>query len=63
MKTPIQTRDAPRERRDWKLRIAQGLHECDYDSEMVQELMKLLDWLMELPDALQRNFERRLGSF
>jgi hypothetical protein len=59
----IQTRDDPAERRDWKLRIAQGLHECGVRPEDVQELMKLVDWLMELPTVLQRDFKRRLHNY
>ena len=56
----IQTRETPGERRDWKLRIAQGLHECGFADEDVQELLKLVDWLMELSKPLEDDFERRL---
>jgi len=59
----LQTRQNPRERRDWKFRIACGLHECGFSPGDTQQLMKLVDWLMELPAALQRNLDQRLHQF
>jgi hypothetical protein len=59
----LQTRHDPGERRAWKLRIARGLHECGFRPEDVWQLLKLIDWLMELPEALQRNFKRQLHEY
>jgi len=56
----LQTRHNPRQRRDWKFRIACGLHECGFSEQDTQELLKLVDWLMELPKRLQRDLNRRL---
>ena len=56
----METRRNPGDRRDWKLRIARGLHECGFSPEDVQQLLKLIDWLMELPEALQQDFQQEL---
>jgi hypothetical protein len=59
----LATRGDPGERRDWKLRIACGLHECGFGPEEIQELLKLVDWLMELPTALQRDYAKQLYEY
>jgi hypothetical protein len=59
----LETRGDPGERRDWKVRIACGLHECGFVPEEIQQLVKLVDWLMELPVRLQRNFEQITHEF
>jgi hypothetical protein len=59
----LETRGDPGECRDWKVRIACGLHECGFGPEETQELLKLVDWLMELPTALQRDYAKQLYEY
>jgi hypothetical protein len=59
----LETRDDPRDRRAWKFRIARGLHECGFADEDVGKLLKLVDWLMELPRALERDYRRELHEY
>ena len=59
----LATRDEPRDRKDWRLRIARGLHECGLLEEDVRQLMLLVDWLMELPEGLDREYEQQLREF
>ncbi len=59
----LQTRRSPGDRRAWKFRIARGLHECGFSPDDTQELLKLVDWLMALPDALQRDFREQLHAY
>jgi hypothetical protein len=59
----LETRGNPGERRDWKLRIACGLHECGFGPEDTRELLKLVDWLMELPAGLQRDFAQKIDEY
>jgi hypothetical protein len=59
----LETRGDPGERRDWKLRIACGLHECGFGPDETQKLLKLVDWLMELPMGLQRHFLHQLHEY
>jgi hypothetical protein len=59
----LETRDRPDDRRAWKFRIARGLHECGFGAEDVGQLIKVVDWLMELPEALERGFRRELHEY
>ncbi len=59
----LETRDDPNDRRLWKFRIARGLHECGFGAEDVGQLMKLVDWLMELPQVLERDYRRELHEY
>jgi hypothetical protein len=59
----LETRVRPRDRRAWKFRISRGLHECGFAAEDVGKLMKLVDWLMELPEALQRDYQREVNEY
>ncbi len=59
----LQTQDDPQNRRTWKFRIARGLHECGFPAEDVQQLMKLIDWLMELPETLENDFQQELDAY
>jgi hypothetical protein len=59
----LQTRRNPRERRSWKVRIARGLHECGFGPEDTQQLLKLVDWLLELPAGLQLEFEQQMHDY
>ena len=59
----LDTRGDPGELRDWKFRIASELHECDFSPEDTQELLKLVDWLMQLPAVLQADFRQQLHRY
>jgi hypothetical protein len=59
----LETRADPNDRRSWKFRIARGLHECGFGDADVNELMKLVDWLMELPAVLQEDFWQKLDEY
>jgi hypothetical protein len=59
----LQTRDNLGARRDWKVRIACGLRECGFGLEDREQLLKLIDWLMELPTRLRRDFQRQLDEY
>ncbi|HKI33998.1 MAG TPA: hypothetical protein VKA46_19250 [Gemmataceae bacterium] len=59
----LETRDNPNDRRAWKVRIARGLSEQGFPTEEVQRLTKMIDWLMELPTALERDFWRELHEY
>jgi hypothetical protein len=59
----LETRGDPGARRDWKLRIARGLHECGFSPEETRKLLKLVDWLMALPMALEQHFLLQLHEY
>lgn len=49
------SRDA-RERSLWKFRLVKLLYERGYRREVVLELFRVIDWMMRLPDELERRF-------
>jgi hypothetical protein len=55
-------RDAP-ERQTWKLRLVRGLYEGGFSADDVRKLFRLIDWLMELPPALDRQFWKDFDDF
>jgi hypothetical protein len=54
----LETRNDPQERRAWKFRLVRGLYERGLSKENVRQLLRVIDWLMELPPRLQRRYEQ-----
>jgi len=52
----LETRQDPAARHLWKLRLVRGLYERGFDADDVRELFRLIDWMMELPPALDDLF-------
>ena len=52
----LETRRDPQLRRTWKFRLVRGLYERGFRAEDVRQLFRLIDWLMELPPALDDLF-------
>jgi hypothetical protein len=57
------TRDAPEDRRAAKVRLVKGLYDRGWSAADVRQLFRLIDWLMELPKALQEGFRQDLYVF
>ncbi|WP_022947234.1 RpnC/YadD family protein [Methylohalobius crimeensis] len=49
------SRDAD-ERGDWKFRLVRLLYERGYERALILELFRLIDWMIRLPDGLERQF-------
>jgi hypothetical protein len=47
-----QTHGDPASRHGWKVRLVRGLYERGFSAQDVRELFRIIDWLMELPPAL-----------
>ncbi len=43
--------------------MVRGLYDRGYDREDIIKLFRLLDWMMSLPEQLQRRFEVKLTSY
>jgi hypothetical protein len=52
----LETRQHPVERHGWKLRLAKGLYDRGMSASDVRQLFRFIDWIMELPKGLQRDF-------
>jgi len=51
-----ETRNNYEERRKWKFNIAKGLYECGYQKEDIIRIFKFIDYLMFLPEDLEKSF-------
>jgi hypothetical protein len=51
-----ETQRDPAGRYGWKVRLVRGLYERGFSANDVRELFRLIDWLMELPLALENVF-------
>ena len=49
----LETRQDPEQRQTWKFRLFRHLHERGFTAEDVRQLFRIIDWLMELPPALE----------
>ncbi len=59
----LQTRNNPADRHVWKLRLVRGLYERGFSAQDVRELFRLIDWMMELPQALKTVFWQDVETF
>ncbi len=50
------------DRHAWKLRLVRGLYERGFGANDVRELFRLIDWLMELPPALESVLRNELDE-
>jgi hypothetical protein len=59
----LETRQNPGERRAWKMRLVQGLYERGLGKEEIRQLFRFIDWLMDLPPALENLFAEELERY
>jgi hypothetical protein len=59
----LETRRAPADRHAWKLRLVRGLYERGMSAEDVRQLFRFIDWMMDLPPALEDQFEDELHRY
>jgi hypothetical protein len=59
----LETGQDPAGRRTWKLRLVRGLYERGFSKEDVRQLLRVIDWLMELPPRVQQRFEQELNEY
>jgi hypothetical protein len=59
----METRQQPGERRAWKLRLVKGLYERGLSAEDVRQLFRFIDWVMELPEPLERSFWQEITHY
>ena len=62
LKAKETTRD-PNSRLQWKIQLVRFLFERGWTRQDILELFRLIDWLMVLPDDLERKLEANLAAF
>jgi hypothetical protein len=50
-------------RRAWKVRLVKGLYARGLGSDNIRELFRLIDWMMDLPKPLERQFLQEIYEF
>ncbi len=59
----LETKRSPRQRLRWKLELVKGLYDRGYGAEDVRQLFLFIDWLMMLPEELEKEFDFELAEF
>lgn len=59
----LETRRTPADRQAWKVRLVKGLYERGLSAEDVRQLFRFIDWIMELPEALDRLFWQEIAEY
>lgn len=59
----LETRNDPAERGQWKLRLVKGLYQKGYDRQEIIDLLRFIDWLVNLPEALEQAFWQALLTY
>ena len=57
------TTGQPQQRKQWKWTLVRKLFEQGYSRNDVVELFRLIDWMMILPDRLEREFRAELRQY
>jgi len=50
-------------RKGWKLRLMRLMYQRRYNRQQILELFRVIDWLLQLPEDLERDFTRELTAF
>ena len=59
----MRTRNDPARRKDGKLRLAKGLLQRKWSADDIRELLRLIDWLMTLPEDLEDEFQTEFHEY
>jgi hypothetical protein len=59
----IETKRNVDQRKAWKFRLTRGLYEKGYDRQEILDLYRFIDWILALPEAVEREFWQELQVF
>jgi hypothetical protein len=59
----LETRQDPEARRLWKVRLIKGLYERGLSKEDIRQLFRLIDWMMDLPKALDEQVWQEIQQY
>ena len=57
------TRQNLESRKQWKTRVVKGLFERGLEAEAIRQLFRLIDWMMDLPQELEKQFHQEIHAF
>ena len=58
-----ETKKDSQNRKEWKLQLIRGLYERGYNREDIANLFRFIDWIMILPEGLDRSFWTELQNY
>jgi Domain of unknown function (DUF4351) len=58
-----ETKRSSQKRKAWKFRLTRGLYEKGYDRQQILDLYRFIDWVMILPEAVEKEFWQELQTF
>jgi hypothetical protein len=47
----------------WKFRLIRLMYDRDYERAIIEELLRLIDWMIRLPAALEAEFRQELYAY
>ena len=59
----LETKKAPDNRFQWKLRLFKLLYQQGYSKQDILELTRFVDWIMKLPKELEERFDEAVTRF
>jgi hypothetical protein len=59
----IETKRNVDQRKAWKFRLTRALYEKGYDRQEILDLYRFIDWILVLPEAVERKFWQELQVF
>jgi Domain of unknown function (DUF4351) len=59
----IETKRNVDQRKAWKFRLTRGLYEKGYDRQEILDLYRFIDWILVLPEMVEREFWQELQVF
>jgi hypothetical protein len=58
-----ETQKDPQSRKEWKFQLTRRLYEQGFERQDIMELFLFVDWMMELPEGLKREFKTELDQY
>jgi hypothetical protein len=58
-----ETRKNSQQRKLWKFTLTRRLHEQGYERRDILNLYRFIDWLLELPEGLELEFQQEIAQF
>ena len=58
-----ETQKDPQSRKEWRFQLTRRLYEQGFERQDIMELFLFVDWMMELPEGLKREFKTELDQY
>ena len=59
----IETKGSVKQRKAWKFRLTKMLYEKGFERQQILDLYRFVDWIIILPEAVEREFWQELQTF